>query len=327
MVVVLKYNHSVWGGDMLRYGLFLAALMLPSCTRAPVLTSVEPTPAEVDAGFDGVFMSYYLPRAELPVKISFDPKKSNRLTLTHPAAPTVVPDTRTALRVAYRHHDLSTDNVTIEVKPNGLLANVSSTTNDETLAVAKAVTSILSEVSSFREAAAKPNLTAEVRTTVAPCAAASKSVVLDLTYKRSQETTLKGGGCEISIRFEIEPDSVLLAGAYAAPEPNPNGVRTCPNDAVCFRTAAAMRVRAKVKLRHGNQTFTDVKNIGPMMAPVADPTGVLYFKRRAFVENSVSATFTDGTLTKITTKDPSTLAAALALPAEILKSLTILVKL
>jgi hypothetical protein len=63
-----------------------------------------------------------------------------------------------------------------------------------------------------------------------------------------------------------------------------------------------------------------------VVAPIRQ-VGHLYFNRRPFVDNSVSATFTNGMLTKMTVTDPSVIAAALDLPVEVLKTLGILVKL
>ena len=134
------------------------------------------------------------------------------------------------------------------------------------------------------------------------------------------------------------------ATAYAAPTPEKPDV--CDRTAVCFRAAGGFTITITALLKKspsGGLTLQEMKaackpprdpnlvicgglETPTVMAPIRE-MGHLYFNRRPFVDNAVSATFTSGMLTKLTVTDPSVIAAALDLPAEVLKSLGILVKL
>lgn len=85
-------------------------------------------------------------------------------------------------------------------------------------------------------------------------------------------------------------------------------------------TIEAILTRADGKTLKGEDSVS-------LVAPDATSAGVLYFNRRAFVSNSTTASFTNGMLTKITANDPSAIVGALQLSTDVLKSLTVLVRL
>jgi hypothetical protein len=129
----------------------------------------------------------------------------------------------------------------------------------------------------------------------------------------------------------------LSAKAYPATALTlPVDHQPCPTSAVCFRTAAGFEIKitSSVTKRKRNPTENTREITVPfpaetlsVLAPVLHPMGVLYFNRRAFVTNTTTAKFTNGMLTSLQVKDPSSLVQFLSLPVEVLKSVAILVKL
>jgi hypothetical protein len=121
----------------------------------------------------------------------------------------------------------------------------------------------------------------------------------------------------------------------------------CNQSAICFRAAGGFTITiaaamfktiaaaASITSRRAACTKNPVDNSVAVCGKLETPTiiapisevGVIYFNRRPFVDNAVSASFTSGMLTKLVVSDPSVIAAALGFPVEVLKSLGILVKL
>lgn len=103
--------------------------------------------------------------------------------------------------------------------------------------------------------------------------------------------------------------------------------KICPVNAVCFRTATGHELKITATLLRPRTEPPLAETTETVVGPSPNNQGVLYFNRRAFVSNSTSATFNNGMLTKLTATDPSAALGALQLSTEILKSLTVLVKL
>ncbi|WP_322514219.1 hypothetical protein SR870_14335 [Rhodopseudomonas palustris] len=103
--------------------------------------------APLDEAFDGAYMAYFLPRGELTATASYDPQSE---TITLSSTPKILPDLKHRESVLYRHSDMSNDEVTIEIDPNGLLKSVSTTTTDQTKEIVKAVAEVAQQFSTLQ---------------------------------------------------------------------------------------------------------------------------------------------------------------------------------
>jgi hypothetical protein len=287
------------------------------------------------ATFDGAFISYFLPRGELTMKVDYDASKQI-ITVTRDLK--IYPDVSHHYHAVYHHNDFSNDTVTLQIDPNGLLKQVSTTTTDQTTAIIKAVGDVAQEFGPFRTATAGPKVSAappKKEQEPPACPNLSVQAIPDITYwdkkkQRPAKITDTKSGCTLELNIDdVVRATPLDAVAYPAAAPEaPYETKPCPTSAVCFRAASGYKVTFSGKLtRPSSKPIPIDQTTVSTVAPDRFRTGVLYFNRRAFVENSTTAEFTDGMLTKLTVKDPSAIAGALALPAQILKSLTILVRL
>lgn len=163
----------------------------------------------------------------------------------------------------------------------------------------------------------------------------SLDAVADLTYGHHSQArgradrTLKINDCVLRLTLNVIPTTDLQGNASPLPTPAFDA-RPCPPTAVCFRVGKGFRVAIKASIRKGEGkdfNLAPANDMVDVVAPAPAPIGALYFRRRAFVSNSVTATFTNGMLTKLQTKDPSAIATALQIPVEVLKSVSILVRL
>jgi hypothetical protein len=147
------------------------------------ISAISPT------GFDGAYVSYFLPRGELPITVSFDGKTTGMLSLS--AGPiSIVPDFSRHYHVVYNHADLSTDEISITTEANGLLKEVSSKTTDQTVQLVQQVNAILSQVGALEKAARVETLTPgeTPKIAVPDCPDDMKTVVtVDLTYLRKPQ--------------------------------------------------------------------------------------------------------------------------------------------
>lgn len=288
--------------------------------------------------FDGAYISYFLPRAELPVNVTFDGKTTGLLSLS--AGPiSIVPDFSRHYHIVYNHADLSTDEISVTTDANGLLKEVSSKTTDQSVQLVQQVNAILSQVGALEKAAQIQTVAPSETPKAAPipdCPDDLKTVVnVDLTYlKKPQQIRQWSAVCEVKISAKIDLVDDLQARGFPTESQIASKQPTC-DQVVCFRIFGAFRIHISAALyRKGSKepirvagrelaTSTDVE----VLAPMPSPTGFIRFKRRNFVSNSTTASFTNGMLTGFKSSDPSETVGFLALPLELLKTVTILVTL
>jgi hypothetical protein len=226
------------------------------------------------------------------------------------------------------------------------LKQISTTTTDQTQEITKQIGAVAKEFGAFRAAIPATTLIAPLdkeapKPPEAPkCSNMNVETTIDLTYgsrgaNHQPKRSFIGVHCSLHITVQAEPHTPLEVLSYSAVA-NQGEVeqKPCRTGAICFRAAggysAAITARVEkkeaVRKSPGQQEIRGEDTIS-IVAPMLGRVGVLYFNRRAFVSNSTTASFTNGMLTKLTTKDPSAIVGALQLPTEILKSLTILVRL
>jgi hypothetical protein len=323
----------------------LGSVVLVSSCAGQVVETGNLT--EIDrTTFDGAVVSYFLPRAEFSAKASYD-AATDVLTITHTGNAKIFPDVRHHYHAVYRHIETSSDEVTIEVEPNGLLKQISTTTTDQTQEIIKQIGAVAKEFGAFRAAipaaaktVAAPEETPKPKEEVPKCSNLSVEATYDLTYGPYGDNhrpwrSVKGVHCELSVVVDAKPMNRLDVVSYSAAVNQTEVVRqSCPAGAICFRAAGGYNITITAKvtkstavLKVPGQQDIDGRDALSVVAPRLGHVGALYFNRRAFVSNSTTATFTNGMLTKLTAKDPSAVVGALQLSTEILKSLTILVRL
>ncbi len=323
----------------------LSAMLLTSCGGQVVETKRSVDRTEL-AELDGAVVSYFLPRGEFNVKAAYD-AKSETLSLTHGGIASIFPDIRHRYDAVYRHIETSSDMVTIELESNGLLKQISTTATDQSREIVKAAVDVVKEFSGLQSAINRNNLKTIVELLPAEtppppksnaCPDMSATARYDLTYHGgvhhrpeplpTERKTEAGGTCTLSLRIRAHRAQPLPVAAYAAAaasEPGP--VVGCPKSAVCFRTSTGYEVTIYAILTRADGKTLKGEDSVSLVAPDATSAGVLYFNRRAFVSNSTTASFTNGMLTKITANDPSAIVGALQLSTDVLKSLTVLVRL
>ena len=166
-------------------------------------------------------------------------------------------------------------------------------------------------------------------------------------YRQSPEmrgTAETGKICRLTLKLDVEFQNRLDPPVDSLGPPDTlDG--DCPASAVCLRVPGGFNVTIRAALEKlpasdagpKHDTFRNwdkskctgylcVERTASIVAPLAMPLGRLYFNRRAFVDNSANAEFTNGMLTKIYSKNPSAIAQVLQLPIQMLKSLTLFVK-
>lgn len=283
------------------------------------------------SNFDGAYISYFLPRGELAVTVSYE-KKTLSLAYTDPK---IVPDFSSHYHVVYNHAPLSSDSITVETTSNGLLKKVSSTTEDQTVALVKNVNAVLTQVQALEKAVEADKKISSLGPPSTPgCADDLKfatTVTIDLTHRRPQQVGRRTGTCEVELSINVDVvDSLQARGFPKADEIS--GPQTC-TDVVCFRIAGVHRVHIDAKFYSKDKenkkiliSQLQVPDID-VLAPMAEHLGFVRFNRRSFVQNATTATFSDGMLTSFSATDPSELVGFLTLPTEVLKTTTLLIQL
>src|SRR5262245_34116461 len=185
-------------------------LMLVACGGQVVqnqpLNEIDPTT------LDGAFVSYFLPRGLFTVTATYESKK-DALTLAYGVK--IIPDVRKRHQAVYRHSEMSIDDVTIAVDANGLLQQISTTTEDQTLAVVKAAGEVIKQVGEFQKAVEKPKGLVAPEAAQPPqaaCAADTTIVVqatTDLTYgpdsrfDQKELSERSSGGCTLRVALKV----------------------------------------------------------------------------------------------------------------------------
>ncbi|MGO7754675.1 hypothetical protein ACC817_08320 [Rhizobium ruizarguesonis] len=277
-------------------------------------------------------MGYFLPRAEIPMTVTFVETKG-AIVLAYDQAPKIVPDTDFGpLYLYYNHAGLSSEKVTLAVGQDGLLKKVSSTSVGQTAEAIKGVNDIITQVSNLRAAAGF----------VEPPAATSKcegvsariTVRIDPSEKAAKVQPLtQVEGCRFTASQTItpvdgrpgSPENALLATAV------PLGSSAELNDKcagkVCFRTQRAYKVQVTIRFWGATGNPSLKVNDFVVMAPDPSLIGFIQFDRGVFASKTMTAEFTDGILTSFSADNASEIVGFLAVPAAALTTATLISKL
>ncbi len=298
--------------------LALVSLVLAGCGGSSVWNVNSHSPR---AQYDGATLTYALPKGVVSISADF---KDETLTLSSTRQVKAEPDFDAGRQVlSYRHSGLSSDDVTVEFD-GVLLKKVASTTEDKTIDTVKALTGLLSEVKTTREALAQP--AAKETEGQKKCRNMSLSHDFEITKAsqppRSQTKSFKDEltTCEITIKVEVEPiaGTVMYVHGYAPPIAMHGNYHGGCIYAVCFRLAQGYKITASASLT--GETFNSPPMIFNVVAPSLDHYGYVQFNRRAFVSNSTALTFDNGILSSFESKNPSEVAGFFELPTELLKA-------
>jgi hypothetical protein len=325
------------------------ALVLAGCQGVVVETAGDQTPA--DGGF---FLPYYFARGELGFTASYA-MATRTLTLVADSQIKVVPDFDQKYALRYSHAGMSSDQIEMQIE-NGLLKSVSSTSQDQTVAVAQATNAILSQLVALQKAqdeAAKEDSSGRKagRVLQGPDAgsrtakAADQDINaicggVDLVTSRVANVTYQTGhgghvvtksspnGCKIAIGFEFSPVTRSWTEADRTAR-STDDVRQVCGRSVCFRATGEFRITATATLKgpDGGPLGEPVAATIELLAPIASRIGYVAFTRRAFVTNTTTVTFTNGMITGFKSTDPSELVGFLSLPKELIGSVTLMVPL
>jgi len=258
----------------------------------------------------------------------------------------------------YNHGAFSTDDVNVQTE-NGLLKLVSSKSTDQSLQVVEGLTGILQQFKATRTALEAANVLATEEKAVSSLKDCTQGLaytkIVDVTNRELVWEKNENFDTQCQLLLEIKtsendrrPTSTVISNlgpvnsldARIFPESHEiTGEPSCEK-AVCFRLAGAFKAYVRacvVKIGKTPLKARQIKDgkVGKhrvcaegyveFLAPVKYPQGFIRFNRRAFVENSVSATFTNGMLTGFSAKDPSELVGFLAVPVSVMKQFTVLV--
>lgn len=259
----------------------------------------------------------------------------------------VIADPYATYRIVYEPASLRTETVTVATTPAGLLKSVSTVSKDEVPGIAKDVIQVAAEgVAFFSTGAirqvprgdAKIQLD-ELADPPAPTGCAAQKdftakvlfdpLLPDAAAKRLNEVAnaVAGGGTEC-IRFRLydarlteryngfgEAPSVLFADLTERLR-KARDIAQC-NWGVCYTRPGTLLLEAS----HMSAEVANLTGIVQLSVPQAGQVGVIDFGRANFVENSASAEFSDGMLTRVSYTDPSEVWGFVSIPIDALKAI------
>jgi len=339
----------------------LATLALTACGGEVIETrNLSTLPPN---GFDGAYMSYFLPQGVVKYTLSYEKKDTAKnvpggFTFATDGKVINVPDISQHYHAVYRHAGLSLDTVTIQTTQEGLLSKVSSTSKDQSIDALKQLGEVVKQAIELRsaiEAESGRKSMSDTGTKEGACPKFTKEFLVDVTngkviIPRASKEPREAGkssdglihtedllelkdnpGCEASftVRVSDVTENSRLDAQVFPTDLSASSRRGCAVDGsqgLCFRIQAGFSLTVTAKLRDGGNGESEITRFAQGLAPLRSPVGVVHFNRRDFVENTTSVEFTNGVLTKIELKDPSELLGFLSLPLEALKFVTILVK-
>lgn len=289
--------------------------------------------AAINERFDGAFLDYFFARAEITATASFD-KDTQSLSISLSQDIKALPDFEHRHTLSYSHAALSSDEIDIQLD-NGLLKKVSSTTSDQTVAVVQGINALLTQASAL-DAALKTTTTVKKGDEARPIICDSNMKVnatKDINYGTLRLVEEKGSkNCKINLTISANQNATLNAMGYPKSNVDTPSENICDH-AVCFRLSGGYTIVANAEItdKNGNiisgNTIKSVSTKAYVVAPITDRVGFVRFERRRFVSNSTTLTFSNGVLTGFSAKDPSELVGFLTLPTELLKGVTLAVKL
>lgn len=296
-------------------------------------TVIESSPARMaeTEQRDKAPMGYYLPRAEIPITVTFVETK-RAISVTYEQTPRIVPDTDFGpLYLYYKHAGLSSEKVSLSVGQDGLLKKVSSTSVGQTAEAIKGVNDIITQISNLRAA------TANIAVADTPkCEGVSARIIIDINPARKAakvQPLTKVEGCNFTASQTItavdgrpgSAENALLA--TAVPLRSPAELQEKCAGKVCFRTQRAYRVQTTISF--SGSDINDSLKVGDFVVMAPDPSliGFIQFDRGVFASKTMTAEFTDGILTSFSADNASEIVGFLAVPAAALTTATLITKL
>ncbi|MGO8149682.1 hypothetical protein [Rhizobium leguminosarum] len=297
-------------------------------------TVIESSPARMaeTEQRDKAPMGYYLPRAEIPITVTFVETK-RALMVTYDQIPKMVADTKFGpLYLYYKHAGLSSEKVSLSVGQDGLLKKVSSTSVGQTAEAIKGLNDIITQVSNLRAASAN----IETLATAPKCEGVSARITVDINplqkIAKVQPLT-QVEGCRFTASQKItpvdarpgSPENALLA--TAVPLGSSAELKDQCAGKVCFRTQRAYRVQTTISF--SGSDIHDSLTVGDFVVMAPDPSliGFIQFDRGVFASKTMTAEFTDGILTSFSADNASEIVGFLAVPAAALTTATLITKL
>ncbi|QRM45846.1 hypothetical protein [Rhizobium sp. BG4] len=298
-------------------------------------TVIESSPDRIEKTEqrDKAPMGYYLPRAEIPMTVTYVESK-RAIAVAYEQTPKILPDTSFGpLYLYYHHQGLSSEKVTLSVGQDGLLKKVSSTSVGQTAEAIKGVNDIITQVSNLRAAmhiASNP----PVKTPTCEGVSAKITIRIDPSRKTAETQPLtQVDGCKFSASQTVTPvdgepssaESALLANAE--PLAGAGALKKKCAGKVCFRTQRAYKVRSTISFS-GPAGDAELK-ISDFIVMAPDPSliGFIQFDRGVFASKTMTAEFTDGVLTSFSADNASEIVGFLAVPAAALTTATLISKL
>jgi hypothetical protein len=222
---------------------------------------------DLEGRADGAVIGYYLPKSLWHVAASFD-AKTGQITLTGDAKPATVADTDAPMYyLSYAHAGFSDDD--IDVQLNGLLlSGVASKASDQTVKVADAAVSLLTEVgaaqTALRTAQTIKYISATDTSGVTPLVDASAGCTTDLQTEATvnlsspanpvkQLVTQWGKDCLLTLGIKVKRVPVMQfktigsAAPFGAAQDLSDVSQICER-AVCFRPSQLAEVSVTVGL-------------------------------------------------------------------------------
>lgn len=254
------------------------AAVVCSCGGGQVVENVQSGIRDANV-VDMAAMTYYLPKGIYEVTATYD-DSTKTIKITRGDTATIVPDLVTKpQQVVYRHNEWFDDQASIEINQNGTLKEISTTSKDQTLAVAQAVTQIAQQFGAVKAAVVPPaappgRALAELLNVEPPaCKPSEVRVTADLTNSnghavldknsevyatatmgalatKAEEKSLIAAEtyCKLALSLTVDQSSSSLAPPAYVSEDVGTSYDLCPASAVCFRVWGGFTVKIKATL-------------------------------------------------------------------------------
>jgi hypothetical protein len=317
--------------------LLAALLILAGC--GPSIWTVS-NKSDIPENFDGALLSYALASGEVQFSAAFNPKDDAPLSITSDQAVKAVPDYNHMHVLAYNHESLSSDDVSIDLD-GPLLKQLSSTTEDKSVATILAVNALLTQTAATQKAlqqADKNKMTilslkpAEKEPAPKPCTDMKVSRTVNVSYRSPknlvvQQGSQAGSECKLTITIDVtKPTHTFGVSGFAGDAPEVPTEQQCDR-AVCFRLASTYHITATAIMTQKNTTLGRTAMEFDVIAPRPDRIGFVRFNRRAFVQNTTTIQWTNGVVSHFAAKNPSEVLGFFSLPTALLGSVALTVPL
>lgn len=304
---------------MRKFAFLLGALLIGEVLSGcgPAIWSVS-NKSEVAENFDGALISYALASGEVQFSATYT-AKDQIVTLTSDQQVKAVPDFNHEHILAYSHRDLSSDDVSVDLD-GALLQQVSSTTEDKSVATIQAVNELLTQAAATRKAIETIKYRRPEEAEKPPaCTDMKVSRDINVTYRTqlkevTQQVSAAGSGCELHITIRAS-EPVHTLGVYGFPNDqrdNPTEERC--DHAVCFRLAGKYHITATAEAKQPGKTPTKTTMEFDVLAPRPDQIGFVRFNRRAFVKNTTTIQWKNGIVSHFAATNPSEVLGSISLP-------------